>query len=92
MTTNMILFGVKENQEFFFVTRPAPGSRKLSLVGFKLLHEIEQMYFVSSTHIMLNFRGDKLVILLSNGTIVHQHSSIEKLMERLDKVKCESQV
>lgn len=71
MTTNMVIVGQKEQREFCFVLKPAPGTRKISVVGYQQLHEIEQMLFVSNSHLLLNFRGGKSVTLLSNGSIIH---------------------
>ena len=34
MTTNMILVAQRNQREFCFVIKPAPGSRKISIVGF----------------------------------------------------------
>ena len=41
MTTNMLVVGQKNQQEFCFVLKQAPGTRKVSIVGFQQLHEIE---------------------------------------------------
>ena len=67
----MILVCQRNQKEFCFVMKPNPGSRKVSIVGYQQLHEIEQMLFVSNTHVLLKFRGGKTVTLLSNGSIVH---------------------
>ena len=72
MTTNMITQCQRNHKEFCFVVKPAPGSRKVNIVGFQQLHEIDQMLFVSNTHVLLKFKGDKAVTLLSNGTIHRQ--------------------
>ena len=34
MTTNMLVVGQKNQQEFCFVLKQAPGTRKVSIVGF----------------------------------------------------------
>ena len=72
MTTNMITQCQRNHKEFCFVVKPAPGSRKVNIVGFQQLHEIDQMLFVSNTHVLLKFKGDKAVTLLSNGGIHQQ--------------------
>ena len=71
MTTNMVFVGQRNQKEFCFCVKPAPGSRKISIVGFQQLHEIEQMLFVTNTLVLLNFRGGKSVTLLANGSIIH---------------------
>ena len=71
MTTNMIVVGQRQSKEFCFVLKPAPGTRKISIVGFQQLHEIEQMLFVTNSHVLLNFRGGKTITLLANGSIIH---------------------
>lgn len=35
MTTNMLVVGQRKQKEFCFVLKPAPGSRKISIVGFQ---------------------------------------------------------
>ena len=76
MTTNMLLVACRDQKEFCFVLKPGTGTRKISIVGFQQLHEIEQMLFVANAHVLLKFRGGKAVTLLSNGSIVHQESRV----------------
>ena len=92
LTMNMITVAQRNNREFCFVTKPAPGSRKVSIVGFQQLFEIEQMHFVSNTHILIKFRGGKTVTLLANGSILHQERALQHRLEEAEKVIGESQV
>lgn len=93
MTTNMISTCQRNHKEFCFVVKPAPGSRKVSIVGYQQLHEISQMLFVSNSHVLLKFRGDKAVTLLSNGCIHQQPKKrIQRYMEEDSKVVGESQI
>ena len=72
MTINVIAQCQRNHQEFCFVVKPAPGSRKVNILGFQQLHEITQMILVSNTHLLMKFRGGKAVTLLSNGCIMTQ--------------------
>ena len=92
MTTNMIIVGQRKQREFCFVLKPAPGSRKMSIVGFQQLHEIEQMLFVSNMYVLVKFRGGKSATLMLNGSIIHQESRIKDLLDNSEKVIGESQV
>ena len=69
LTTNMISLCERNHNEYCFVVKPNPGSRKLNIVGFQKLHEIEQMLFISNMHVLLKFRGGMAVTLLANGCI-----------------------
>ena len=71
MTTNIIAQCQRYHKEFCFLVKPAPGSRQVNIVGFQQLHEIEQMLFVSNSHVLIKLRGGKAVTLLSNGCIMH---------------------
>jgi hypothetical protein len=92
MTTNMIAQCQRNHTEFCFLVKPATGSRKISIVGFQQLYEIEQMLFVSNVHILLKFRGGKTVTLLSNGCIIHQTDRVQRLLDTKSKVIGESQI
>ena len=82
MTTNMISQCQRNHTEYCFMVKPAPGSRKVNIVGFQQLHEIEQMLFVSNSHVLLKFRGGKAVVLLSNGSIISQRENrVQKFLE-----------
>ena len=72
MTTNIIAQCHRSHKKFCFVVKPSPGSRKVNIVGFQQLHEIDQMLFVSNSHVLLKFKGNKAVTLLSNGCIHQQ--------------------
>ena len=72
--------------------KPAPGSRKISIVGFQQLNEVEQMLFVSNQHVFIKFRGGKIVTLLSNGSIIHQDDLIQALLEKSTRFLGESQI
>ena len=41
MTANMIALAQRNHREFCFVVKPAPGSRRVNIVGYQQLHEIE---------------------------------------------------
>ena len=62
----------KDHEEFYFVTKPAPGKRRINIVGYQQVHELQQMIFVSNTHLLVKFSGGKAVTLLSNGSVVPQ--------------------
>ena len=74
------------------MVKPAPGSRKLNVVGFQQLHEIKQMLFVSNNHVLMKFRGGKTVTLLSNGCIVHQDKRVKRYLEENSTIVGESQI
>ena len=63
------------------MVKPAPGSRRVNIVGYQQLHEIEQMLFVSNNHVLLKFRGGKAVTLLSNGSIISQTERVQRALE-----------
>ena len=92
MTTNLIAQCQRDHKEFCFVVKPAPGSRKLNIVGYQQLHEIEQMLFVSNNHVLMKFRGGKTVTLLSNGCIVHQEKRVQRYLEENSTIIGESQI
>lgn len=92
MTTNLIAQCKNSNKEFCFVVKPAPGSRKLNIVGFQQLHEIEQMLFVSNNHVLMKFRGGKTATLLSNGCIIHQDKRVKRYLEENSTIIGESQI
>lgn len=92
MTTNMITLCEKNHSEFCFVVKPAPGSRRVNIVGYQQLHEIEQMLFVSNTHVLLRLRGGKTVTIMANGSIVPQLPRVQKLLEENSRVVGESQI
>ena len=92
MTTNQIAQCQRNHKEFCFVVKPAPGSRKLNIVGFQQQYEIEQMIFVSNNHVLMRFRGGKTVTLLSNGCIVHQDKRVKRYLEENSKIVGESQI
>ena len=92
MTTNLIAQCQRDHKEFCFVVKPAPGSRKLNVVGFQQLHEIKQMLFVSNNHVLMKFRGGKTVTLLSNGCIVHQDKRVKRYLEENSTIIGESQI
>ena len=50
------------------------------------------MLFVSNSHVLINFRGGKSVILLSNGSIIHQEKRVQELLEKSERVIAESQL
>ena len=81
MTANMIALGTKGHREFCFIVKPAPGSRRVNIVGYQQLSELNQMYFVSNTHVLLKFNGGKAVTLLSNGSIVPQRPRVQRYLE-----------
>lgn len=74
------------------MVKPAPGSRKINIVGYQQLHEIEQMLFVSNNHVLMKFRGGKAVTLLSNGCIIHQTDRVQRILEENTSVVGESQI
>lgn len=82
----------RDHEEFCFVVKPAPGSRRVNIVGFQQLHEIDQMLFVSNLHVLIKFRGDKAVTLLSNGCILQQEDRIQRYIEEHSKIVGESQI
>ncbi len=92
MTANMIAQAQRGHREFCFVVKPAPGSRKINIVGYQQLHEIDQMLFVSNNHVLMKFKGGKAVTLLSNGCIIHQTDRVQKVLEDNCRVVGESQV
>ena len=92
MTANMLLVAQKNQREFCFVLKPAPGTRRISIVGYQQLHEIEQMLFVTNQHVLLKFRGGKAVTLLSNGSVIHQEPRVQDLLEKCEKIIGESQI
>ena len=72
MTANFIALAQRNHKEFCFVINPAPGSRRVNIVGYQQLYEIEQMLFVTNTHVLLKLRGGKAVTLMLNGSILPQ--------------------
>ena len=50
------------------------------------------MLFVSNNHILLKLRGGKTITLLPNGSIVHQESKIQEMLEDSEYVIGESQM
>lgn len=77
--------------------KPAPGSRKINIVGFQQVHEVKQMLFVSNGHILVKFRDannkpGKAVTLLSNGCMVEQLPRIQKYLDTNSSVVGESQI
>ena len=74
------------------MAKPAPGSRKLNIVGFQQLNEIEQMLFVSNNLVLMKFRGGKTVTLYSNGCILHQDKRVKRYLEENSRIVGESQI
>ena len=70
-TTNMIAVGHRDHQEFAFVVKPSPGSRKTDLVAFKSISEICEMIFLSNYQILVKFRNKKSVTFNANGSVKH---------------------
>ena len=81
----MIAVGQKDHKEFCFAVRPSPGSRKTDIMGFQQINEINQMFFVSNQHILVRFKGNKTVVLQSNGAIVPQLE--RRIQKNLDQEK-----
>ena len=50
------------------------------------------MLFVTNNHILLKFRGGKAVTLLSNGNIVSQRATVQKILDEQSIVVGESQI
>lgn len=53
----------------------------MNIVGYQQVSELEQMLFVTNTHVLVKFNGGKAVTLLSNGSIVSQPKRIQQHLE-----------
>ena len=69
MTANCISLAQRNNSDFCFIVGPAPGSRRINIVGYHQLYEIENMLFVSNVHILIKLRGGKAVTIMLNGSV-----------------------
>ena len=63
------------------MVKPAPGSRKINIMGFNYLYAIEHLLFISNYHILCKFRGGQTVTMLSNGSIVHQNEQVQRRLD-----------
>ena len=92
MTANVVITAQREHTQFCFIVKPAPGSRRVNILGYQQLHEIEQMLFVTNNHVLLKFRGGKAVTLMSNGSSVPQTDRVQRILEENATVVGESQI
>ena len=75
MTTGMVIVGHRSHKEFAFIVKPSPGSRKLDLVAFQQIPEIQDMTFISNNHVQVKFGYDTFPYTAdfeANGTVYHQ--------------------
>ena len=58
----------------------------ISIMGFKFLHGIEKMLFISNEHVLCKFRDGQTVSLNSNGNIKHQNEEVQELFDRRSRI------
>ena len=58
----------------------------ISIMGFKFLHGIEKMLFISNEHVLCKFRDGQTVSLHSNGSIKHQNEEVQELFDRRSRL------
>ena len=66
----MVAIAEKGYQEFCFIVKPSPGSRKTDIVSGKQIPDIEEMFFVSNNHVLVKFKYGKTVLCMSNGSVI----------------------
>lgn len=54
------------------------------------MYEIEQMLFVTNTHVLLKLRGGKAVTLMLNGSILPQDFRVQRFLEENSRICGES--
>ena len=69
----MIALGQRRHVEFCFVLKPSPGSRILDLVPHKQIPDIEDMRFITDSHLLVRLKK-RAVFFYSNGTVLHQQN------------------
>ena len=52
-TSNMIVMGINDKNQFCLMKRPRPGMKKSDLIGSQFYNDINDMYFVSDKHVVL---------------------------------------
>ena len=52
-TSNMIIMGINDKNQFCLMKRPRPGMKKSDLIGSQFYNDINDMYFVSDKHVVL---------------------------------------
>ena len=72
MHSGMIAVGQRKHQEFCFMVKPSPGSRKLDLVPYSQIPDIKEMVFVSNNHVLIVFKTGAGIHFDSNGDVLHQ--------------------
>ena len=72
MHSGMVAVGQRKHEEFCFVMKPSPGSRKLDLVPYSQIPDIKDMIFVTNNHVLVMFKNDNNVHYSSNGDVIHQ--------------------
>ena len=40
-TANMMFLAHKNHEEFYFVSKPAPGKRRINIVSYQMVHELQ---------------------------------------------------
>ena len=50
------------------------------------------MLFISNLHVLVSFKGGKVITLLANGSLIHQQNRVQDLLDSYEKIICESQI
>ena len=80
-TTSMIAIGHWDQQEFNFVVKPSPGSRKTGLISFRSTPQIQDMLFVANYHVLVRFKHNRAVTFKSNATVIHQPREVQAVLD-----------
>lgn len=70
MHSGMAAIGHLKHQQYSFVVKPSPGSRKLDFIPYDLIPEITNIVFITNNNVLVRFKTGKIAHFMSNGMVI----------------------
>ena len=80
-TSSIMVMGINDMNQFCLMKRPRPAMKKADLIGTNFSGDINDMYFVSENHVVIEKKDRQALTFELGGNSISQPQNVQRILD-----------